>query len=256
MAEAPNRPASTEGRRDESHSPADVILSVIPRLQSQLKALDEANHARTIFVFGGTDPWTAVATSKVLRRVGKTETLHVVLESDGGDLDFAIKLYKMLRAHCSGKLTVIVPFWAKSAASLVAMSADDVLLTPYGELGPIDAQVEDPETGEYVPAHSIGRAIDFIEATEDRSVKITLALKLSPMLIGGYLGVVSAGEQEVKEVCTRLGIQNPDAAVEALTAKYLSHGYPVTADTLKDHGFPIRSLTIEEAEPYMKLNDL
>jgi len=199
--------------------------------------------------------WTAVAASKVLRRMGTVGTLDVVLESSGGDLDFAIKLYKMLRAHCTGKLTVVVPFWAKSAASLVALSADDVLLTPYGELGPIDAQVEDPETGEFVPAHSIGRAIDFIEGTEDRSVKITLALKLSPMLIGGYLGVVSAGEQEVKEVCTRLAIKDPDAAVEALTSKYLSHGYPVTAETLKDHGFPIRSLTIQESEPYMGLHD-
>jgi len=236
-------------------TPSATILGVLPKTRERILALNKARHSTSLLVFGGTDIWTAVATSKVLRRVGSVDKLDVILESSGGDLDFAIKLYKMLRAHCK-KLTVIVPFWAKSAASLVALSADDVLLTPYGELGPIDAQVEDPETGEFVPAHSIGRAIDFIEQTEDRSVKITLALKLSPMLIGGYLGVVSAGEQEVKEVCTRLAIRDPDAAVQALTSKYLSHGYPVTAETLKEHGFPIRSLKLGEAEPFMQLHDL
>ena len=230
-------------------------MDVLPKIGAKIAALDKSRATTTLLIFGGTDMWTAVATSKVLRRVGCVDSLDVVLESSGGDLDFAIKLYKMLRAHCSKRMTVIVPFWAKSAASLVALSADEVQLTPYGELGPIDAQVEDPDTGEYVPAHSIGRAIDFIEETKDRSVKITLALKLSPMLIGGYLGVVSAGDQEVNEVCTRLGIKDPDAAVQALTSKYLSHGYPVTAETLKDHGFPIKPLTVSEAEPYMELHD-
>lgn len=245
--------------RQESHS-ADVsavpaVLAVMDAMSSKLAALDSARRTKSLFIFGGTDVWTAIATSKVLRRLGKITSLEVILESPGGDLDFAIKIYKMLRAHCE-RLTVIVPFWAKSAASLIALSADRVLLTPYGELGPIDAQVEDPETGEFVPAHSIGRALDFIESTDDRWVKVSLAMKLSPMLIGGYLGVVSAGEQEVKEVCIRLKIKDPDLAVQALTSKYLSHGYPVTAETLREHGFPIEMISDAEAEQFMELHDL
>lgn len=255
MPDVPPRGPPADAKRDDAVSAIATILGILPKTQEKIRAISAARKSKLLLMFGGTDIWTAVATSKVLRRVGVVDKLDVVLESPGGDLDFAIKLYKMLRVHCK-TLTVVVPFWAKSAASLVALSADSVLLTPYGELGPIDAQVEDPETGEYVPAHSIGRAIDFIEATDDRSVKITLALKLSPMLIGGYMGVVSAGEQEVKEMCTRLGIRDPDAAVEALTSKYLSHGYPVTAETLKDHGFPIQSLTSVKAEPFMELHDL
>jgi hypothetical protein len=248
------RRARPEGSRDDP-SVTSSVLSVVQGAQAKIAALDSARHTTTVLLYGGTDVWTALATSKVLRRIGRVKDLDVILESSGGDLDFAIKLYKMLRAHCQ-RLTVIVPFWAKSAASLVALSADQILLTPYGELGPIDAQVEDPETGAYVPAHSIGRALDFIEGTDDPWVKVSLSLKLSPMLIGGYLGVVSAGEQEVKEVCTRLNIKDPDLAVEALTAKFLSHGYPVTAETLKEHGFPIRTLSVKDAEPFMEVHDL
>lgn len=252
MAGRPERPGTAP--KVEDGGTLSAIGKVLAATGPKLRALDARRHSSTLLVYGGTEVWTAVAASKVLRRIGKVRSLDVILESDGGDLDFAIKLYKMLRAHCD-KLTVIVPFWAKSAASLVALSADHVLLTPYGELGPIDAQVEDPETQEMVPAHSIGRAIDFIEETDDKWVKVSLAMKLSPLLIGGYLGVVSAGEQEVNEVCTRLGIKDPESAVQALTSKYLSHGYPVTAETLKEHGFPISSLSIKEAEPFMDLHD-
>lgn len=239
---------------EDDIDPVRLISTVVSEVHGKLRSLTNGKSTKPLLLFGEMETWTAVALSKVLRRMGKVNKITLVLESDGGDLDIAIKLYKMLRAHCT-HLTTVVPFWAKSAASLVALSSDEILLTPYGELGPIDAQVEDPDTHAYVPAHSIGRALDFIEGTTDDWVKVSLALKLSPLLIGGYLSAVSAGEQEVKEVCTRLGLKDSESAVETLTSKYLSHGYPVTADDLKDHRFPIRRLGLAQSRPYMELHD-
>ncbi len=191
--------------------------------------------------------------AKVLRRLNRVAELELVLESPGGDLDAAGKLSKMLRAHCES-LVVTVPFYAKSAASMVAISADRIRMTPYAELGPIDPQVQDPETEEFVPAHSIGRALDFIEETEDNLVKISLAEKLSPLLIGGYKDVELATAQEVEEVCQKL--PDPERAIHTLTSKYLSHGYPLFANVLKELGFPVEPLSLEQAEPYFVLNDM
>jgi hypothetical protein len=231
------------------------LLGMIQELDKCIKQLEKARKHRILFLFGGMDVFTCVAATRMLRKLGKVDHLHVVLESSGGDLDSAIKLTKMLRWHCN-ELSVIVPFWAKSAASLVAISADHIVMTPYAELGPIDPQVADPETDEFVPAHSIGRALDFIEETEDLHVKLALTSKLSPLLIGGYKDVESATEQEVREVCERLKLPDPAEAVRRLTSTYLSHGYPVTHETLKGLGFPITQMSIKEAEPFMRLHDV
>lgn len=229
-----------------------IVGAVLDRLRPKLVELEKLGGGRVVLVLGEIDVSTCIIAGKVLRKIGKLEELEVVLESPGGDLDTATKLSKMLRAHCA-KLTVTVPFYAKSAASMVAISADAIRMGAYAELGPIDPQVLDPQTGQFVPAHSIVRALDFISATRDNLVKISLAEKLSPILIGGYKDVELATEQEVEEVCRKLA--DPERAIHTLTSKYLSHGYPLTGDTLKDLGFPVHSLTLEESEPYMALHD-
>jgi hypothetical protein len=228
---------------------------MVRAIDKQIRELERIRKRRILFLFGGMDLFTSIAASRMLRSLGKVEKLELVLDSSGGDLDSAIKLTKMLRAHCD-RLSVVVPFWAKSAASLVAIGGDDIFLTPYAELGPIDPQVSDPETDQFVPAHSIGRALDFVEETEDMHVKLALTSKLSPLLIGGYKDVESATEQEVREVCERLKLPDPDGAVRLLTSTYLSHGYPVTHETLKGLGFPIKQLSLRDSEPFMQLHDL
>jgi hypothetical protein len=250
------RPGAPEAqKRIDAHEEVHArFQGMISEIGKQIAELEKQRNARILFLFGGMDVFTCIAASRMLRWLGKVDRLEVILESSGGDLDSAIKLSKMLRFHCS-KLSIVVPFWAKSAASLVAISADRIYMTPYAELGPIDPQVADPETDEFVPAHSIGRALDFVEETEDLHVKLALTSKLSPLLIGGYKDVESATEQEVREVCDRLRLPDPDGAVRTLTSTYLSHGYPVTHETLKGLGFPISQLSIKESEPFMRLHD-
>ena len=256
MPDRPRTSTAESPKRIDAHDEIHSRLGgMIAELDTLIRDIERKRRRRVLFLFGGMDVFTCVAASKMLRAVGKVDKLEVVLESSGGDLDSAIKLSKMLRFHCR-ELSVVVPFWAKSAASLVAISADRAFMTPYAELGPIDPQVEDPETGTFVPAHSIGRALDFIEETEDLHIKLALTSKLSPLLIGGYKDVESATEQEVQEVCERLKLPDPAGAVRTLTSTYLSHGYPVTPDTLKGLGFPIEQLSLKESEPFMRMHDL
>ena len=69
--------------------------------------------------------------------------LRVVLQSAGGDIHCAFRLANLVRQHCE-RLEVIVPAYAKSAATFFCLSADQISLGPLGELGPLDAQTQDP----------------------------------------------------------------------------------------------------------------
>lgn len=79
--------------------------------------------------------------SSLLKHLGKTENLDLVIHSPGGDGTAAEKMLDLCRKFCSGKLRLVVPLYAKSAATLLALGADEILMGETSELGPIDAQV-------------------------------------------------------------------------------------------------------------------
>lgn len=59
----------------------------------------------------------------------KAREIHLLLDSPGGDGEAAIRTLRALR--CRGeKLTVIVPNQAKSAATLLALGADEIIMVP------------------------------------------------------------------------------------------------------------------------------
>src|SRR5260370_33334490 len=79
--------------------------------------------------------------ASVLKSVGQTEDLDLIIHSPGGDGHAAEKFLDLCRKTCTGALRVVVPLFAKSAATLMALGADEILMGETSELGPIDAQV-------------------------------------------------------------------------------------------------------------------
>lgn len=77
----------------------------------------------------------------VLLKIGDVDTLDLILHSPGGEGTVVEKFVSLCRAQCK-RFRVIIPNEAKSAATMIALGADEILMGPPSELGPIDAQVE------------------------------------------------------------------------------------------------------------------
>lgn len=69
------------------------------------------------------------------------EKLDLILETPGGSGEVAEDIVRLLRQKYS-EVGVIVPGYAKSAGTIIAMSADEILMGPTSALGPIDAQLQ------------------------------------------------------------------------------------------------------------------
>lgn len=82
--------------------------------------------------------------------------LDLMLHSPGGSPFMAEWIVTMLRSRFS-PIRVIVPHSAKSAAAMIALSADEILMDERGELGPIDPQLIVPRDQQAVssPAQAI-----------------------------------------------------------------------------------------------------
>jgi len=70
----------------------------------------------------------------------KGTKLDLILETPGGSGEVAEDLVKAMRAKYED-VAVIVAGYAKSAGTIMAMAADEILMGPNSALGPIDAQI-------------------------------------------------------------------------------------------------------------------
>ncbi len=83
----------------------------------------------------------------------------LVIESPGGQAESAYRIACFLRQHCGG-FTAIVPAYAKSAATLLTLGADQIILCANAELGPLDVQIFDPNR------EDLGSALNEVQALE------------------------------------------------------------------------------------------
>jgi len=113
----------------------DTILSVIKELQ-------ELRGGIPTFVlssgFGGS---TVIKIRKSLLGVAQADEVDIILHSGGGSADDAYRLIRTFRSRYK-VVNVIVPFWAKSAATIFAFGGNRIVLHEFGELGPLDAQIK------------------------------------------------------------------------------------------------------------------
>lgn len=78
----------------------------------------------------------------LLHNVPDGRSIDLLLQTPGGDLDAAEKIINVLRKKVGdGAFRVIVPDYAKSVGTLMALAADTIVMSDCSELGPIDPQV-------------------------------------------------------------------------------------------------------------------
>ncbi len=68
--------------------------------------------------------------------------IDLFIYSRGGASDVPWTLVSMFREYCQkGSFSVLVPYRAHSAATVISLGADEIVMTKKGELGPIDATI-------------------------------------------------------------------------------------------------------------------
>lgn len=106
------------------------------------------------------DDTDATMLEEVLRNTDLNDKkLVLLLNSPGGDALAAERIVNICRAFSPKGFDVIVPKMAKSAATMVCLGADEILMSHTSELGPIDPQIlvrdENGNPIRYQAAHEI-----------------------------------------------------------------------------------------------------
>jgi len=221
---------------------------------SLLKSIEKMRDSRLIsyISYSPIDDYVLVPLYKQLCSIGKTERIDLFLNSYGGAVDTPYKIVNLIREFCD-KFSVIIPFVAKSAATMVAIGSDEIVMGPISELGPIDPLVRHPLYNDlWVPVQSIRLCIDFMEEklAQSKDSKITASVlypisnKLDPWILGDYEKSIKASYQYAEALLeNNMFKENKDKVklvTKTMTEKYFSHGYCINRkEALNDLGLNI-----------------
>lgn len=191
----------------------------------------------------------------LLARLTPKGRVDLLLQSSGGDIDAAEKIIYMCR-DVAGEFRVIVPEYAKSAATLIALASDEVIMGLTSELGPIDPQLQGPGPGGAVfqtSAQSFIDEFDQIKKEVDETGKLSPAY--FPLLEGLNLGFVrmcrnlmTRSRRFAEKWLSQYMLKNDSQRAKRLAGdlcnvkKWLTHGVVIDADQAKQLGVNVRKL--------------
>jgi hypothetical protein len=169
-------------------------------------------------------------------------------------MDVAEKLIYMIRQRVKG-FRVIVAERAKSAGTLMALAADEILMSSTSELGPIDPQIT-LSTAEGRPIHRPAASfLDGLELIKQDVIQnhgkinpayFPLLSQLDPALLDFCVKAIKRSEQfAVKWLKNAMLKGNTRQAVKIAkrltnVARYRSHGIVIDADEAKSMGLKIK----------------
>ena len=199
------------------------------------------------------------AFADLLHNLQQGDDVDLLLHTGGGDIDAAEKLIRMLRQRVgSGAVRVIVPDFAKSAGTLMALGADVIIMSDTSELGPIDPQsIRIDNDGNRVPQS----VQNYLDAYEDLRIKLEnnagdvvaqiLLSKIDPATLKHYRNVMKRA-RTIAETLLKSGMfrekGNWSAAVSTLidTTAWPSHAQMISWEEASSE----IGLNVEYRDPY------
>lgn len=193
----------------------------------------------------------------LLESCGDVDRLILMINSPGGELDAAEKIAMMCRAYCK-EFFVLVPESAKSAATMIALTADKILMGYLSSLGPIDPQIRvvSPKGGfHYIPAYSYissFRALinEIIRGTPPKAIIPSLQL-IDPALIDVCFKAIESSKQFAIKWLSKYMLKGNVVKAKKIAEdlsnldRWLSHGKNIDRDTAANLGLTIEKIPKE-----------
>lgn len=196
-----------------------------------------------------------MAMSELLSSIGSKGTLTLMVKSDGGSGMAALRLVHLLRTHAR-RLRVIAPLNCASAATMLALGADEIFMGPLSYLSAVDTSLEHDlgpvdHTNSLVPVsndevdrvirlwrETVGRKGDGVNPYQE------LYKYVHPLVIGALDRASSLSFRLCREILSyHMRDQRRIRRIaERLNSTYPAHQYPITRREARALGLTVRDM--------------
>ena len=157
---------------------------------------------------------------RIIRLTPDDQPIDLIVHTPGGIALAATQIAFALKAH-KGKTTVLVPHYAMSGGTLIALAADEILMDPQAVLGPVDPQMG-TQKGSYA-ATSILKVVETKSRDEIDDETLYLAEEARKAL--------NQMEATVRELLEgKYDEERIDLIVNDLVTGKYTHDFPITAE--------------------------
>ncbi len=184
------------------------------------------------------------AVIRAIRTTPPDKPIMMILHTPGGLVLAASQIARALKAHPAKKV-VVVPHYAMSGGTLIALAADEIIMDPNATLGPLDPQLVGPN-GMYMPAPSI------IKAVKEKGVdKVSDTMLVLADVAEKAMNQVKSFIIELIE--DKVGKEKAEEIADKLVSGYYTHDYPITVDELRKMGIKVSTDVPPEVYELMEL---
>jgi len=192
-----------------------------------------------------------------LLSIGRNEKIDLFLYSRGGDVSVPWRIVSMFREFCD-ELSIMVPYKAHSAATLISLGADKIIMGKKAELGPIDPTLirGEREMGEIsgspqeISVEDVNSYISFVRERaniNDQSALAQMVSILANNITPLALGSVNRQNSHIRLVARKLLTSRKEklddskisSIIETLTEKIYSHGHAIGRKEAQEIGLPV-----------------
>jgi len=203
----------------------------------------------------------------VLRSIGKTKRLSFFIKSDGGSGQVSLRMVNLVRQFTSG-LTALVPLECESAATMLALGADKILMGPLAHLSAVDTSL----THDLSP---IDRDNDRVSVSQDELHRVVrlwqrqsrnkpsnpyeaLFSHVHPLVIGAVDRASALSTKLCIEILSyhMKDLRKASKISDILNSSYPSHSYPITLREARRLGLNVEPLAEEINSLLFELNEI
>jgi ClpP class serine protease len=174
---------------------------------------------------------------KAIRQTPAGRPIEIILHTPGGLVLAASQIAQALRDH-DGRVTAVVPHYAMSGGTLIALAADEIVLDAHSAMGPVD-----PQLGEY-PARSLVEVAERPGRHDDKTLLLADVGRKA-------LAQVEALTTQLLE--PGMGRERAREVAHLLATGVWTHDHPLMASTLEELGLPVRRGVPTEERALMDL---
>ncbi|HYR48730.1 MAG TPA: hypothetical protein VES90_00945 [Candidatus Eisenbacteria bacterium] len=161
---------------------------------------------------------------QAIRETPAKKTIEIILHTPGGLVLAASQIARALSDH-DGRIVAVVPHYAMSGGTLIALAADEILIDRHAALGPVD-----PQLGQYA-ARSLVEVAALPGQHEDQTLLLAdigrKALRQVKITVEGLLA-------------KHMDPTRAADVAELLASGVFTHDHPLMAPELEQLGLPVK----------------
>lgn len=204
---------------------------------------------------------------EILDAIGEVPELYLAIKSDGGSGEAALRIINLLRQHAD-RLVALVTRECASAATMMALGADEIRMGPLAYLTAVDTSLRHELSPADIDNDLVSVSQDELlrvirlwkqsATAEDSNPYKTLFKYVHPLVVGAVDRSSSLSVKLCQEI---LGYHIPDerkalAIAEHLNSAYPSHEYPITLREAERIGLKVAPLDRGINDLLLELNEL